>query len=86
MSKFFRSTTKWRKTCLGAILGRFGSLFSDVRACAYGFRMLIFARPHAHRRVRQGILGAPEGSGGHLGGVLGGLGTILELLFEQFNF
>ena len=36
--------------------------------------------------VRQGILGPPEGSGGHLGRVLGGLGAILERLFEQFSF
>ena len=38
------------------------------------------------RGVREGILGAPGGSGGHLGRVLGGLGAILERLFEQFNF
>ena len=30
-------------------------------------------------------MGPPEGSGGHLGRVLGGLGAILEGLFEQFN-
>ena len=38
------------------------------------------------KAVREGILGAPGGSGGHLGRVLGGLGVILERLFEQSNF
>ena len=38
------------------------------------------------RGVREGILGAPGGSGGHLGAVLGGLGAILERLFEQSDF
>ena len=38
------------------------------------------------RGVREGILGAPEGSGEQLGAVLGGLGAILERLFEQSDF
>ena len=38
------------------------------------------------RGVREGILGAPGGSGGHLGAVLGCLGAILERLFEQSDF
>ena len=36
--------------------------------------------------VREGILGAPGGSRGHLGRVLGNLGAILERLFEQSDF
>ena len=36
--------------------------------------------------VREGILGGPAGSRGHLGTVLGGLGAILERLFDQSNF
>ena len=36
--------------------------------------------------VREGILGAPGVSRGHFGRVLGGLGAILERLFEQSDF
>ena len=36
--------------------------------------------------VREGILGAPGESGGHLGRVLGRLGVILERLFFQSDF
>ena len=49
-----------------------------------GVREGILGHFWAVRRGRQGILGSPEGSGGHLGRVLGGLGAILERLFEQF--
>ena len=38
------------------------------------------------RGVREGILGAPGGSGAHLGAALGRLGAILERLFEQSDF
>ena len=38
------------------------------------------------RGGRDGILGAPGRFGGHLGVVLGGLGAILERLFEQSDF
>ena len=36
--------------------------------------------------VREGILGAPGVSRGHFGRALGGLGAILERLFEQSDF
>ena len=36
--------------------------------------------------VREGILGAPGGSGGHLGAVSGALEAILERLVEQSDF
>ena len=57
----------------------------------------VLGRPRRSGRASWGIRGgsrrplgrswgSPGRSGGHLGRVLGGLGAILERLFEQFNF
>ena len=61
------------------------SLFGK-KSRARCFGKAFWGHPGASWGVREGILGAPGVSRGHFGRALGGLGAILERLFEQSDF